>query len=252
MGGRSLAKLGSTGRAYSILLATSRMPLTSTQSLSGAVAACVGQQNPAELFDDELLTYDDYDALDEGHSVVIDPFDFGPYCSPRGLPRLSVCASNSASSGRTTRRVGLVDRSVVWHLAVNSLVRANSGWPEISQDKGRGNVGLVLGLVLGWFGVLTAACLSREQPHQSPAPLPPPNRPLSHSSTIRRVIHEVEHSPSGIDCLAVELGLPEWIRAQMSHTAVPHGFVTVTVDELTITWAYSSVLARSARTRRSC
>ena len=43
------------------------------------------------------------------------------------------------------------------------------------------------------------------------------------------------------DCLAEELGLPEWVHAQMSNTSALHGFVTVTVDdELTITWAYSA------------
>ena len=42
---------------------------------------------------------------------------------------------------------------------------------------------------------------------------------------------------SPFDCLAGALGLPEWISAQVSDTAPVHGFVTVTVDDLTITWA---------------
>jgi hypothetical protein len=97
-----------------------RLALGHDTVLGNAVVACVGVENPAD-FGGDPISYDDFEVLDEGHSVVMDGMDFGPF-----------------------------------------------------------------------------------------------------------------------ECLADQLQLPQWIHAQMSNTSALHGFVTVTADGLTITWAYSA------------
>lgn len=64
----------------------------------------------------------------------------------------------------------LVFLAVIW---IVPIVLAN----KITSSKGRGNAGFVLGLFLGWLGVLIAVCLN---PAQTNGMAPGPRRPCPH------------------------------------------------------------------------